>query len=68
MPVHTHPALRRYVLLARAIGNERRLAILLLLVHPYTGRELAEQLGISKAALCKHVLVLLRAGLIRSQR
>lgn len=69
MPVHTHPHLRLYVLLCRAVGNERRLSILLfLLIHPYTGSELAQKLGISKAALSKHVHVLLRAGLVRSQR
>lgn len=57
------------MLIARAIGNERRLYILLLLlVRSYTGGELAEELGIHKTSMSKHLRILHRAGLIVSKR
>lgn len=70
MPVHTYPQYRLYVLVLRALGNERRIRILLLFFRYsiLTGMEIADFLGISTMAASKHLHVLLRVGLVVSKR
>lgn len=70
MPVHTYPQYRPCVLVMRALGNERRIHILLLLLRyrSLTGTDIAHFLGISTMAASKHLHVLLRVGLVASRR
>lgn len=70
MPIHTHPQYREPVLVLRTVGNERRYAIITLLLHyrTLTGAEIAKLLGIHFTAASKHLHRLLRAALVVSKR
>lgn len=63
MPIHSYPQYRSSVLVLRALGNERRIRILLLLLRygTLTVTDIAHFLGISTMAASKHLHVLLRS-------
>lgn len=67
--MHTNRELRRPARQFRALGNERRLCILLLLRNrPWSVRELANVLKIHEASVTKHLQRLFYAGLVEGRR
>lgn len=70
MPIHTHPQYREPVLILRAVGNERRYAIIVLLLQcgTLTGADIAEKLQVHFTVASKHLHRLLRAGIVVSKR
>ncbi len=68
--MHTHPQHRDAVLILRTIGNERRYAIVILLLRygTLTGADIAERLGVHFTAVSKHLHRLIRTGIVISRR
>lgn len=53
----------------KALSDQHRMEILTTLIkHPYCVRALSEKLGISEAAVSKHLRILREAGFLTSQR
>ena len=70
MPIHTYPQYRPFVLVMRALSNERRIRVMQMLIRysNLTVTDIAHFLGISIMATSKHLHVLLRVGLVVSRR
>ncbi len=53
----------------KALSDQHRMEILIALIkHPYCVRALSERLGISEAAVSKHLKILREAGFLTSHR
>lgn len=69
MSIYSRPELRYVTIQLRALGNDRRLYILLLLKEkPRTGSALAEVLGVSAMTVSKHVQRLVLTGFVKGRR
>lgn len=68
--MHTHQKYRHYALVHRALGNERRIAILAIFwgEGTQTCAMLVGRLGISEPAVSRHLHILLKAGFLKSKR
>ncbi len=68
--MHTHPQFRSFALFHKALGNERRVYMLLLLVKHgvLTGAALVAKLSVHPPAVSRHLHVLLKAGLAEGKR
>ncbi len=69
MPVHNYPNLRRGLLVARALGNAKRVSTVFMLEgREMTEAELAHFHGISPPAMSRHLHILLKTGILESER
>lgn len=69
MPVHNYSFLRRGLSVVRALGNAKRVATVFLLDdQEMTVKELAHFHYISRPAMSRHLHILLKEGIIESER